>query len=71
MICSIPNLSLAAGLYPFTIYVTVNGVIADWVIGAGRLRVEPGDYYGSGKYPDAQDGKILMKHEWTQSHERK
>lgn len=42
-------------------------MIADWIVGAGRLRVEVGDYYGSGKYPEPQDGKMLIKHEWIRS----
>ena len=67
LICCIPNLSLAAGLYQLTIFIMVNGVIADWIIGAARLRVERGDYYNSGKYPDIQDGKVLMKHHWLYS----
>ena len=69
LVCHIPNLPLTAGLYQFTIFITVSGVIADWIVGAGRIRVESGDYYKSGKYPGVQDGKILMKHEWLYSDE--
>jgi len=65
LICCIPNLPLAAGLYQLTIFVMVNGVVADWITGAARLRVERGDYYNSGKYPDIQDGKMLIKHQWS------
>ena len=65
--CSIPQLPLAAGLYLCTIFITVNGVIVDWVINAGRIRVEGGDFYGYGKYPDPQDGLMLIRHTWTHS----
>ena len=64
IICSIPRLPLAAGVYPFTLFVTANGVIVDWVSRAGRLRVEGSDFYGHGKYPDPQDGPMLMHHTW-------
>ncbi len=64
-ICEIPQLPLAAGIYPFTIAAIIKGEMADWIIGAGAIRVEAGDYYGTGKYPDAQDGRVLMPHQWT------
>ncbi|MFC2043819.1 ABC transporter ATP-binding protein [Chloroflexota bacterium] len=64
-ICEIPRLPLTAGIYPFTIAATIKGVMADWIIGAGVIRVEVGDYYETGKYPDVQDGRILMQHKWT------
>ena len=64
IICSIPRLPLAAGIYPFTLFITANGVIVDWVIRAGQIRVEAGDFYRHGKYPDPQDGPMLICHEW-------
>jgi len=64
-ICEIPRLPLTAGIYPFTIVATIKGVMADWIIGAGVIRVEVGDYYETGKYPDVQDGRVLMQHKWT------
>jgi hypothetical protein len=48
-------------------FVTVNRVIADWIIRAGNIRMEGGDFYGTRYYPDVQDGKILIQHEWFHS----
>jgi lipopolysaccharide transport system ATP-binding protein len=62
--CTIPRLPLAAGAYDITLYVAVNGTVADWVRGAGRLHVEGGDFYGHGHYPDPQDGALLVHHKW-------
>jgi lipopolysaccharide transport system ATP-binding protein len=62
--CRIPKLSLMAGIYSVSLYSEINGVCADWIIGAGLIKVEVGDFYGTGKYPDAQDGKMLMEHSW-------
>jgi hypothetical protein len=45
-------------------FVTVNRVIADWIIRAGNIRVERGDFYGTRRYPDVQDGNILVEHAW-------
>mgnify|MGYP001063585280 FL=1 len=73
-ICTIPKLPLVAGLYSVTIFVTVNGVIADWIRDAARIRIEASDYYGSGRYPAIQDGKILLEQIWehvTTRHEGK
>ena len=67
IICSIPNLPLAAGLYPFHVFLSSNRQIVDWVDHAGTVRVETGDYYGHGKYPDRQDGSVLIAHRWESS----
>ena len=67
IICHIPKLPLLAGLYYFTLFVTSNGVIVDWVQRAGSIRVESGDYYGFGKYPELQDGPMLIEHNWKMS----
>ena len=67
IVCQIPRVPLVAGVYSTSIYITVNGVVADWVIGASTFRVEPGDFYGTGRYPDVQDGKILLDQSWTKA----
>jgi lipopolysaccharide transport system ATP-binding protein len=65
LVCRVPKVPLAAGLYPFTIFVTVNGIIADWVIRAGTITVEQGDFYGHGRYPGPTHGSVLMRHSWS------
>jgi len=62
IVCHIPKLPLNAGIYRITIFITVNKELADWIIGAKNFSVEPGDYYGTGKGPDIQDGKIYVQH---------
>lgn len=63
-VCSIPRVPLASGLYPFSVDVTVNGERADLVRDAGKIRVEVGDFFGHGKYPQPQDGPALIPHSW-------
>ena len=65
IVCRIPSVPLLSGLYTTTISISVNGIVADWIIGAASIRVEPGDYYGTGRYPESQDGKFLIAHAWS------
>ena len=58
----IPRLTLAPGRYGFTLYAAVNGEVADWVKHAGSFDVEPGDFYGNGQLPTADQGQLLMDH---------
>lgn len=51
----IPRFPIKQGVYSFTIYSAVNGELADWVQEAGRIDVESGDFYGTGKeMPEGQ-----------------
>ncbi len=59
------RLPLIAGRYTFTLFCSVNGRTADWIRYAGELLVEPGDYFGAGKLPQASQCEILVDHEMT------
>ncbi len=65
IVCRLPRLNLAAGVYDFTVYVEADRTVADWVQGAGKIHVEAGDYYGSGRYPGIQDGPMLIDQQWS------
>ncbi len=52
------------GTYIVNLYCTVNGDLADWVIGAARVDVAEGDYYGTGKLPPKGYGHVVVDHEW-------
>ncbi len=60
----IEKLPLLPGRYGFTIYSTVNGVLADWIQNAGYFQVEPGDYYGSGKLPPSGQGDFAVDYKF-------
>jgi lipopolysaccharide transport system ATP-binding protein len=62
---SLSKLGLVPGRYHFTIFATINGVIADWIKGAASFDVEPGDYYGTGRLPPADQGIFLTDHTFT------
>jgi len=65
--CTIPHLPLEAGTYRITVYSEVNGDIADWVMHAAVLEVEPGDFFGTGRGNNEGQGHFLVAHEWTVS----
>ena len=58
----IPKLSLLPGRYHFTIFATVNGVIADWIKDAASFDVEGGDFFGSGQLPPQGQGIFITPH---------
>ena len=62
--CSIPALTLTEGRYHVTVFITVSGVIADWVIKAGILTVHGGDFFDSGRSLDPHDGLFVVDHSW-------
>ena len=61
------KLPFTAGRYSFTIFSTVNGVIADWIQNAGFFEVESGDFYGTGKIPETTHGSFLMDYQFQVS----
>ena len=64
--CIVPQLPLSLGVYYLGPFIEVNGIIEDWLDSAATLRVEDGNFYGTGKdYPSGWDGKtVLVKHHW-------
>ena len=64
-VCRIPRLPFEPGSYRLNCYATVNGDIADWVMHAGVMDVEPGDFFGTGRVNDEGQGHFLVAHEWT------
>ncbi len=62
--CTIPRLPFEPGVYRMTLYATVNSDIADWVMHAGVMEVEPGDYFGTGRANDEGQGHFVVDHTW-------
>jgi lipopolysaccharide transport system ATP-binding protein len=56
------RLPLVPGRYGFTLYSTLNGVVADWIQNAGVFDVEAGDFFRTGKLPSDVQGDILLSH---------
>ncbi len=60
---SIKRLPLLPGGYTFTIWSTINDIVADWIHNAGRFLVEGGDYFGTGQLPKYGEGFFVTDHE--------
>jgi lipopolysaccharide transport system ATP-binding protein len=55
----IPKFQVVPGRYTMTLYSTVRDDLADWIRGAITFEVQPGDYYGTGRLPAADQGQFL------------
>ena len=64
IVCRIPRLPVLPGRYSVNIYGEVNGVLSDWVIDAAELEVGEGDYFGTGKLPPSDYGRVALQQTW-------
>jgi homopolymeric O-antigen transport system ATP-binding protein len=55
----IPKFQVVPGRYTLTLYSTVRDDLVDWIKGALTFEVQPGDYYGTGRLPEADQGQFL------------
>lgn len=63
--CEIPRLPLRAGQYTLNLHSEApDHTIIDWVQNAAELRVEDGDFFGTGKLPPPGQGPLLVEHQW-------
>ena len=67
--CSFEHLPLLPGTYRVTLFSSVGGVTADWVVDAATIEVGSGDFFGSGKLPDREYGSIAVHHRWSAGRE--
>jgi lipopolysaccharide transport system ATP-binding protein len=63
--CTVPSIPIAAGLYTVNLYCEVNGVLADWIQGAGTFEIVERDVFGSGHLPLPTHGRLVLPHTWT------
>lgn len=67
--CRVPRFPLASGSYKIDLRAMVGGEIIDWLTDAAPLNVTGGDYFGTGKMPDAPtNGSFLVPHSWEHTH---
>lgn len=61
----IPRCPLARGRYTFTLYSTVAGEMSDYIFNAGTFEIEGGDFYGTGRMPESDQGNFLVDHRFS------
>jgi lipopolysaccharide transport system ATP-binding protein len=65
VMCRIPSLPLAPGVYQFNLMCRIRGVVADWITEAGELVVSEGDFFGTGQLPPSSHPGALVEHSWS------
>jgi lipopolysaccharide transport system ATP-binding protein len=63
--CSWPRFNCRAGTYECNLFCTIDGEVVDWIQSAFFIDVEDGDYFGTGKLIDRNQGDILVDYSWT------
>lgn len=63
--CTLPNLPLAAGTYRLNLLIHQHGMQLDHVVGATKLVVEDGDFFGTGRQMPTNYPRTLVTQNWT------
>jgi lipopolysaccharide transport system ATP-binding protein len=63
--CTLPRLTLRKGYYSMNLFLSSNGVVADWLQDAFRFQVEDADFYGTGKLPPEGYSTFLADFSWA------
>jgi lipopolysaccharide transport system ATP-binding protein len=62
--CLIPRMPLVADEYNINVFCEANGSVVDWVINAASFRVEPGDFFGTGRLLERAQATFLLENHW-------
>jgi lipopolysaccharide transport system ATP-binding protein len=62
--CKIDRLTLSPGIYSYNAICRIGGGISDWIINAGEIIVEGGDFFGTGRLPPSSHPGVLIDHLW-------
>jgi lipopolysaccharide transport system ATP-binding protein len=65
IVCKLASLPLNAGRYSFNVFARADQHVADWVEDAAEFLVQPGDFFGTGRHPDPEQGRLLLRQEWN------
>tara|TARA_R110000868_G_scaffold12619_3_gene59966 strand:+ start:230 stop:1510 length:1281 start_codon:yes stop_codon:yes gene_type:complete len=60
----IPKIPLQSGTFHYTLFISEDNNISDWIQDAGFFEVENGDFFNTGKTVVINQGNILVKHEF-------
>lgn len=60
----LPKLTLKQGSYTYSLYMTTNQQISDWIIKAGTIHVENGDFFEVGYISNNIQGYFLVDHKF-------
>jgi lipopolysaccharide transport system ATP-binding protein len=62
---TIRKMPLAPGRFGLSLFISINGIVADWIRDAGVMDIESGDFYGTGRLlgRDLGQGLFLIDHD--------
>ncbi len=63
--CLWAKFNLRSGVYTCTLFCEINGSIVDWIQAAFQIRVEDGDFFGTGSLIERSQGDILVNYDWN------
>ncbi len=63
--CTLPRLTLRGGYYSMNLFLSSNGIVADWLQDTFRFQVEDADFYGTGKLPPEGYSTFLADFSWA------
>jgi lipopolysaccharide transport system ATP-binding protein len=63
--CHWPKVNFRAGTYTSTVFVSVDSATTDWVQDAFQIRIEDGNFYGSGRLLPRTYGDVLVEQSWS------
>lgn len=64
ILVTVPKMPLLPGKYFFTLFLSANGEIKDWVKRAGMFSVDESNFYGTGKLPASTQGYFLLDYKF-------
>jgi lipopolysaccharide transport system ATP-binding protein len=64
-LCRVESLPLVPGIYDLTMSLLIDRELADKVVGAKKLVVFEGDFYGTGKLPIPSFGQVCTRFHWS------
>ena len=63
--CALSRLPLRGGYYSMNLFLTLGGVVADYMLDAFRFQIEDADFYGTGKLPPEGYPHFLAEYSWS------
>ncbi|OSZ82180.1 ABC transporter ATP-binding protein [Chitinophagaceae bacterium IBVUCB1] len=63
--CELPSLPLNEGVYRYNLFCRINNEVADGLEYAGYFNVNAGDFFGTGRISDKNQGQVLFKQNWN------
>jgi len=63
--CCLARLPLVPGTYTHNVIVRSDNTVQDFILTAGKFQVDEGDFFGSGKTYEKNQGIVYMNQKWT------